>query len=170
MAFPQITEAEVRQAVPEAKDVHYLDKGAQKVVYACAIEGQPYVLKFLRPNPRPLADQTADTSIQMISLDDVTARARREVATMKQCESPHLVKIGPIELRQVTIAGEALLCFSEELVEGQPVKNLLRPNQPGLNPAQHRASLGKAGRSICPRPLGRGNPPALAAGHDLPGG
>jgi serine/threonine-protein kinase len=135
MPFPQLTDAEVQQAVPEASQVRYLDKGGQKVVFACTIGGQSYVLKFLRPNPKPLANQDADVSGQLISLDDVTARARREVATMNQCDSPHLVKIGPVELRSVKIGGEDLICFSEELIDGEPVKKLLRANQPGLTPS-----------------------------------
>ncbi len=134
MAFPQLTDAEVHQAVPEAANVRYLDKGGQKVVFACEIGGEACVLKFLRPNPKPLADQDADVSAQSVSLDDVTARARREVATMKQCNSPHLVRIGPIELRSVTIGTQDLICFSEELIDGEPIKKLLRPNQPGLSP------------------------------------
>jgi serine/threonine-protein kinase len=111
-----------------------LDKGGQKVVFACTIAGKPHVLKFLRPNPRPLADQDADASVQSVSLDDVTARARREVATMKQCNSPHLVKIGPVELRSVKIGSDDLICFSEELIDGKPIKTLLGLNKPGLSP------------------------------------
>ncbi len=136
MPFPQLTGAEVQQAVPNAADVRYVDKGGQKVVFACTIGGQPYVLKFLRPNPRPIADHDADVSGQPVSLDDVTARARREVATMKQCNSPHLVKIGPVELRSVKIGTEDLICFSEEFIDGEPIKKLLKPNQPGLSPQE----------------------------------
>jgi serine/threonine protein kinase len=141
MPFPQLTDAEVQQAVPEAANARYLDKGGQKVVFACTIAGHAYVLKFLRPNPKPLADQDADVSAQPVSLDDVTARARREVATLKQCDSPHLVKIGPVELRSVKIGDEDLICFSEELIDGEPIKKLLKPNRPGL-PPQDLVQLG----------------------------
>jgi serine/threonine-protein kinase len=136
MPFPHLTEDEINAAVPEASDVKYLDRGGQKVVYSCTFGGQSFVLKFLRPNPRPLADQDPDESVQQVSLDDVTARARREVATMKQCDSPYLVKIGPVELRSVKIGNEELICFSEELVSGQPIKKLLKPNQPGMTPPE----------------------------------
>jgi serine/threonine-protein kinase len=136
MPFPKLTDAEVMAAVPEATDVNYLDKGAQKVVYSATIAGQRYALKFMRPSPRPLADQDEDASVQPVSLDDVTARARREVATMKQCDSPHLVKIGPIELRSVKVGNEDLIYFSEELIDGEPIKKLLKPNKPGLSPEE----------------------------------
>ncbi|MGE0481709.1 MAG: serine/threonine-protein kinase [Phycisphaerae bacterium] len=132
MAFPRLTDVEVKQAVPEADEVRFLDRGGQKVVFACKIGGRPYVLKFLRPNPRPLATPDPDASVQAVSLDDVTARARREVATLKQCDTPHLVKIGPIELLTVKIGTEDLLCFSEEFIDGAPIKNLIKPNQSGL--------------------------------------
>lgn len=132
MPFPQLTAAEVKQAVPEADDVRFLDRGGQKVVFACKIGAQPYVLKFLRPNPRPLSNQDPDASVQSVSLDDVTARARREVATLKQCDTPYLVKIGPIELRTVKIVNEDLLCFSEEFIDGATIKNLIKPNQSSL--------------------------------------
>jgi len=52
---------------------------------------------------------------------------------MMQCASPHLVKIGPIDLRAVRIGADDLLCFSEERIQGQPIKNLLRPNQRGMS-------------------------------------
>lgn len=136
MPFPNLTEAEVMEVVPEATDVKYLDQGGQKVVYSATLLGQRYALKFMRPSPRALADPDADASVQPVLMDDVTARARREVATMKQCQSAHLVKIGPVELRSVTIRGEGLICFSEELIDGEPIKKLIRPNQPGLLPEE----------------------------------
>ena len=56
-------------------------------------------------------------------------RAQREVATMKE-RAPHLVKIGPIEMRNIQIGGEDLLCFSEELIDGLPLNTLLQQNGP----------------------------------------
>lgn len=134
--LPTLTPEAIQTAIPEAEDIAYLDKGGQKIVYSCKIDGHPYVLKFMQPTLQPLGNQEGDddASVMPVSLDDVTARARREVATMKQCDSPSLVKIGPIELRSVTINGEALICFSEELIDGQPIKKLLKANQPGLEP------------------------------------
>ncbi len=131
MPFPNLTAQQVQQAVPDASDVAYLDRGGQKVVYRCTINGRPFVLKILQPHLRPLAmGQAGDAGGDPISIDDVTARAQREVATMKECDTPYLVKIGPIEMRTVQIGGEDLLCFSEEMVEGDPLNKLLRQNGP----------------------------------------
>jgi eukaryotic-like serine/threonine-protein kinase len=127
MLFPNLTAQQVQQAVPDASNIVYLDKGGQKVVFSCTINGSPYALKILQPHLRPLMqEQSGDASIDAVSIDDVTARAQREVATMKQCDTPYLVKIGPIEMRTIQIDGEDLLCFSEELIDGMPLDKLLK--------------------------------------------
>jgi serine/threonine-protein kinase len=127
MPFPDLAVDEIRHAIPEAENVGYLARGGQKVVFACTINGQPFVLKFLRPQPRPLDGHENEASLVAPSIDDVTARARREVETMKQCDSPFLVKIGPIEIRNVKIADLDLLCFSEEFIDGMTGTQLLLP-------------------------------------------
>ena len=115
--------------------IKYLDRGGQKVVFSCSILGHPYVLKLLQPQIRPLARHEGnDLEGDSMSVDDVTARAQREVATMKECDTPYLVKIGPIEMRTVQIDGEDLLCFSEELIDGLPLNKLLQQYGP-LGPA-----------------------------------
>jgi len=136
MPFPNLTAQQVQQAVPDAAGIVFLDKGGQKIVFSCTINGKPYALKILQPRLRPLMrEQSGDVGADPISIDDVTARAQREVATMKQCDTPHLVKIGPIEMRTIQIDGEDLLCFSEELIDGRPLNKLLTQSGP-LSPAE----------------------------------
>ncbi len=127
MPFSNLTAQQVQQVVPEAKNIVYLDRGGQKVVFSCTINGIPYALKILQPHLQPL---NGDASVDPVSIDDVTARAHREVATMKECDTPYLVKIGPIEMRTIQIDGEELLCFSEELIDGLPLNKLLNQSGP----------------------------------------
>lgn len=136
MPFPKLTAAQVQRAMPDVSDVAFLAKGGQKVVFSCTINGNAYAIKILQPHLRPLMrEQNSDFSGDAISIDDVTARAQREVATMKECDTPYLVKIGPIEMRAVQIEGEDLLCFSEELIDGTPLNVVLK--QSGrLSPAE----------------------------------
>jgi serine/threonine protein kinase len=134
MPFPNLTPDEVMHAIPEAAAVQFLARGGQKVVFSCTIENHAYALKILQPSLRRLSLSGAgDPNIDPLSLDEVTARAQREVATMKECNSPYLVKIGPIEMKTINIGGEDLLCFSEELVDGQPLNQLLRQSGPLAN-------------------------------------
>jgi serine/threonine protein kinase len=136
MPFPNLNAQQVQQAVPDATDIEYLDRGGQKVVFSCTINGRRYVLKILQPHLRPLAlVQSGDPATDPISIDDVTARAQREVATMKECDTPCLVKIGPIEMRPIEIEGENLLCFSEEMIDGVPLNRLLSQDGP-LSPGE----------------------------------
>jgi serine/threonine-protein kinase len=136
MPFPNLTAEQVQRAVPDATGIAFLDRGGQKVVFSCSINGKPYALKILQPHLRPLApQQSGDLTADAISIDDVTARAQREVATMKECDTPYLVKIGPIEMRTIQIDGQDLLCFSEEFIDGLPLNKLLRQSGP-LAPAE----------------------------------
>jgi serine/threonine protein kinase len=136
MPFPNLTPQQVQQAVPDAANIVFLDRGGQKVVFSCTINGKPYALKIQQPHLRPLMpEQSGDVGVDPISIDDVTARAQREVATMKECDTPYLVKIGPIEMRTIQVDGEDLLCFSEELIDGLPLNKLLRQSGP-LSPAE----------------------------------
>ncbi len=130
MRFPNLAPGDVQQAVSEASNIVFLDKGGQKVVFSCSINGKPYALKVLQPHLRPLALDPTANGTDPISIDDVTARAQREVATMKECDTPYLVKIGPIEMRSIQIQGEDLLCFSEELIDGLPLNKVLKQTGP----------------------------------------
>ena len=118
MPAPKLSCEQVAEAIPTAGNVKFIDAGGQKSVFAADIGSGRYVLKFLTPNPQRLAGLNSDTSLDMAP-DDVTARARREVETMAQCNSPHLVRPGPLPLQQVQIADQELLVFSEELIDGE---------------------------------------------------
>ena len=86
MPIPNLTAADVVRLIPEATNLTVLDRGGQKIVFTGSIQGQVYALKFMSPNPSNPADKSA--------LDDVTARVQREVETMQQCATPHLVRMG----------------------------------------------------------------------------
>jgi serine/threonine protein kinase len=119
MARPKLTIQQVESLIPQASDIQELDQGGQKVVFTGIIDGQKYALKFMSPNP------SQDIGLNTEILDDVTARARREVETMQQCSTPHLVRVGPIGLQSTTVDGQPIIFFSEEFIEGKNLKRLL---------------------------------------------
>lgn len=92
------------------------------MVFSGIIDGRKYALKFMSPNPSQVGGQNSEF------LDDVTSRAQREVETMQQCSTPHLVKMGPIGLNTTDIAGDPIIYFSEEFVEGQNLRSYLQSN------------------------------------------
>ncbi len=124
MAKPSLTIDEVQRIVPQATDIELVDDtSGQKLVFSGVIEGNRYALKFMKPNPQ----LTGDGSLTE-RLDDVTVRAQREVETMGQCQTPYLVKIGPIGLETVGTDGEPIIYFSEEFIEGENLKQYLQSN------------------------------------------
>lgn len=122
MAIPNLTVSQVQTIVPEAENIQELDRGGQKVVFTGLISGRKYALKFMTSNPSQVSGLDGE------SLDDVTARAQREVETMQQCSTPHLVRMGPVGLKTSTIEGISIICFSEEFIEGQNLKQYQQAN------------------------------------------
>jgi len=120
MARPELTIKQVEKLIPQASNIQYLDCCGQKVVFTGIIEGRKYALKFMSPNP----SQAVDPSNEL--LDDVTARAQREVETMQQCSTPHLVRMGPIGLQTAEVAEKPIIFFSEEFIEGKNLQQHLR--------------------------------------------
>ena len=124
MASPTLTPAQVVQAIPEATDVVHVADGGQKRVFRARIAGHIYAVKFMRPTVQEVA-ANPELAEEVSVVDDVTARATREVETMRQCKTPHLVKTGPIGLTAIELHGERLLYFTEEFIEGDTLTTYL---------------------------------------------
>ena len=122
MPVPQVTERDVASILPALRNVAFLARGGQKIVFSCEIEGSPYVLKFLLVEAHT-PDNVDETT--MPALDAVTARAQREVDTMASINIPTLVRLGPIGLNMAQIRGQSLLYFTEEKIEGGTLRQLL---------------------------------------------
>lgn len=122
MSPPNLVSQQVQSIVPNASDIQLLDQCGQKIVFSAFIDGQKYALKFLSPNPSRITDASVEF------LDDVTARAKREVETMQQCSTPHMVRMGPIGLQTAQVNGEPVIYFSEEFIEGKNLKKYLQEN------------------------------------------
>lgn len=120
MAAPAITVEQVRHIIPTASRIRELDRGGQKVVFVGIIDEEKYALKFMAPDPSRVPSQNSEF------LDDVTSRAQREVETMQQCSTPHLVAMGPIGLNVTEIDGRPIIYFSEEFINGRNLRTFLR--------------------------------------------
>lgn len=120
MAIPELTIEQVQQVIPQASDIQELDRGGQKIVFTGTIDGTKYALKFMEPNPSQVSEQDSEF------LDDVTSRAQREVETMQQCSTPHLVGMGPIGLGTANIGDSPIVYFSEEFIDGKNLRTYLQ--------------------------------------------
>ena len=125
--LPQLTPEQITAAFPALSEVGFVGQGGQKIVFRVRIEGQSYALKFA------LLPQEIDSENE--EFVEVKARAKREVEIMRECTSPYMVKLGPIGLEFCEIAGQSLLYFSEEFIDGE-ILSSIRASGTRLNAPQ----------------------------------
>ena len=122
MALPILNEADIGSLIPGSYEIVRVGAGGQKLVYRVRLEQDVFALK--------LASLPDDFDPGAADADDTVLRARRETAIMKECTSPYIVKPGPIDLSTTVLAGQNLLYFSEEFINGQNLAEVLTQEGP----------------------------------------
>jgi len=140
MAVPNISESDVLSILPQLGNIRYLAQGGQKIVFSCEVKGKPYVIKFLLVETETQEADQGVVEMTMPAIDAVTARAQREVDTMANIDVPTLVKLGPISLSATKIEGQSLLYFTEEMIEGRSLRDIL--NEQRVLPSRDLVNLG----------------------------
>lgn len=135
--LPNLTPAQVAQLIPDAADVERAGGGGQKLVFKGTIDRQQYALKFAKV---PVLPEDLESEGEEFPMSDVAMRAQREVETMRDCHSPHMVKLGPVGLSFVAMGDQSLLYFSEEYIVGGDLRALLRSQ--GRFPSSEVVKLG----------------------------
>lgn len=113
LELPNLSKEDVALVVPEASDIGSPLRGGQKLIFPCTLNGSRYVLKFLRIKITEGEDCDSNEEVR----DEAFLRASREVDIMKNCKTPHLAKLGPIELTEAVHNEQNLIYFSEEFYE-----------------------------------------------------
>ena len=126
--LPNLTAVDIQAAIAGIEAIDAPLRGGQKLVFPCTISGQRCALKVLLASQSAQSGSSEDASFE--GLDEVTARARREVEIMGQCDSPHVVKLGPLPLTAANIRGQSVVYFSEEWVHGRDLKAIIREDGP----------------------------------------
>ncbi len=116
--LPSISIGQVQELLPQWSAIANHGSGGQKLVFRATFSGTEYALKFATA---PLSDDAED-----FATTDVAIRAKREVETMRECGSPHMVKLGPLGLEYTQIGSEKLLYFSEQFIDGQDLSRVIR--------------------------------------------
>ena len=125
MNFQEVTADIVDQHLPHFAPTEFLGAGAQKRVFKCNHQGETWALPLILVSDNPdqsLDDDKADFGLPS---DQVIARIRREVNIMRNCDSPHLVKMGPVDVSPIEIENLSILCFLEEFIEGDDLKQII---------------------------------------------
>ena len=118
--LPNLTPQQVAQLLPQASEIEQAGAGGQKVVFKGTIAGKQYAFKFAKAPELP-----EDLESEEFPMSDVAVRAQREVETMRDCASEHMVRLGPVGLTFDTIDGQSLLYFSEEFIVGHDLRTIL---------------------------------------------
>lgn len=119
--LPNVTPEQVAQLIPQVSDIESVGAGGQKVVFKGTIGGEQYALKFAKVPELP-----DDLESEEFPMSDVAVRAQREVETMRDCASAHMVKLGPIGLEFTTIDDQSVLYFSEDFIVGRDLRTMLQ--------------------------------------------
>ncbi|WP_213807550.1 serine/threonine-protein kinase [Granulicella sp. dw_53] len=136
MALPTITEQNIKDLLPSVTGAIPSGRGGQKIVFRIELEGQAFALKFALLSDAFQPD--------IADIDETVLRARRETQIMQECKSPHIVKVGPVDLGTAAIDGQNVLYFSEEFIDGQALSDAIRESGPLTVP-----SVVKLGQQMC---------------------
>lgn len=120
--LPDFSASDVAAIFPAASDVKPIGHGGQKRVFRARIDGVQVALKFAELPPD-------DDEFSELSLQDLAARASREVETMRDCGSDYMVKLGPIGLQFADWNDRRVLYFSEELIDGEDLQAIYRAGE-----------------------------------------
>lgn len=124
MQFPIPTDQEMQQALDLSSPPVFLKKGGFKAVYQMQnAQGEDEALKaiFL-----PNAETDEDTLVR----DQLVARAKREIAALKACPSPHLVRLGSVAAEEHRLGSHDYLVYSEEFLPGSPLDSWIGRQPP----------------------------------------
>src|SRR5690348_760129 len=127
MPPPSIDAQTLRALLPAIEEIgRPLPPSGQKLVFPCRIGGRRFALKVLRCHQQAADAALAETQ----PLDEVYARAKREVAILSVCTGVNLPRIGPIPLTELDHGTERLVAFSEEFIDGKNLDEVLASTGP----------------------------------------
>lgn len=139
MNFNEVNSDTVDQYLPAFAPTSFIGAGGQKRVFKCKHDDATWALPLILVSDNPGVTLDRDASEFGLSSDQVIARLRREVDIMRKCDSPHLVKMGPVNVTPVEIDNLSILYFLEEHIDGDDLKKLMAQ---GLMPLDEIIDIG----------------------------
>jgi len=109
MALKPPTLDPIEQANPGLAIVAPIRAGGQKTVWRSTYQGETYALKILT------------------STTESAERAKREIAIMRACACPRIVRFGPLELQEITVGTDRYIYYLEEYIDGLPLDVVVKP-------------------------------------------
>jgi len=132
MASPIFTPVILSPVFPEFTGFDHIGSGSYKSVYRVTAK-QNNTVEVLKVVCLPAKGQPEQDDIYEQEL----GRIQRETTILGKCNSPYVVKLGSLAPQIVNIDGHACFAYTEELLEGITLNNLIfANNQSGRKPSE----------------------------------
>ncbi len=126
MDFHVPTIEQIRNLFPAYTQPTFMKKGGFKAVYTVQRQdGEREALKLAYIPP----PEILEPGRQAEELNEVVKRLRREILTLRDCQSPYVVKLGSLEPTGVQVNQHNYIAYSEEFLQGQDLERLIRGGQ-----------------------------------------
>lgn len=111
-------------AIPGIRDLSLLNAGGFKAVFKANINGIHEALKFIEiPSYGDLSEE--DRKREQTEL---RSRIFREIDILEKIDIPEIVKIGSVKKTEATIDDKEYIYYSEELIDGNDLRHIIRSN------------------------------------------
>jgi len=122
MDFIPPTKEEVSARFIEYQDIVFHRKGGFKAVY---FGKRKHLMEALKLVYIPDADGVTDEEKKEIAAENVK-RVVREIEILRECKTPHIVKLGSLSPVEATIHDQRFIAYSEEYLDGSDLSTLIR--------------------------------------------
>lgn len=123
MSVPNLTNRDVENIIPNCIVFGNSLRGGQKLVFPCILNGEKIALKFILLSEN-VSRINKDNEIRE-SIKESIDRVKREILTMKEIDSPYVVKLSTLEPKMLKYNNQLLLFYAEEWIEGDNLDNIL---------------------------------------------
>lgn len=123
--FVKPQDASITTALKQVSELLFISAGGFKGVYSCKIAGQPQALKLIQIPTIQAGDDDAAEAKKIYE-----ARIAREIELLGKCKLPEIVKLGILAPTPVAIEGIETVAYSEELLQGATLWEILRKKGP----------------------------------------
>lgn len=122
MIAPKLLPDEISSLLENCEVVGKDRKGGQKQVFPVRVNGgEVFALKIIEITD--IYDDVYGEDIENLS-DEASRRARREVNVLTKCNSPYIIKPGPIDTTLKKVGDKVYIYFSEKWINGVSLKDM----------------------------------------------
>ncbi len=133
MPIPSPGIRNILAAFPEIRELKEINHGGYKTVYKASLGSTNEAFKLVY-----LASSSPEDEERDAYRKENLARIKREIELLSLCRVPELVKLGSIKPRIIMIDSNEYIGYSEELINGQDLRTIIRHRGPGPDESESK--------------------------------